>query len=342
VSRNTLFFFLGVLVMASVPLVTKSDYSLTVLINIMFGIYLCICWNLAFGFTGLFSLGHQGFLGIGAYTSTLLYLNYQISPWLGMFVGAFISTILAIVLTFLCYHYRIRGLFFAIVTLAFGMLLQNLFITWDYAHAAIGIYLKIRNAPLDYFFLDRAPYYWIMLTMIVIALGVTHFIQKSHIGYCLNAIREDEDAAEAVGVPSSRYKVLVMAITAFMVSLAGTFYAQFYLYIHPDNMLSIHPAVTMQVGVMAGGAGTLFGPVVGWAFFGLFDEMLRWFPITSLSVASLSRITYGLVLMVIVIFFPEGLIGLFGKVRGIFKPAGAQPEGSPLGSPPVVDPPSEG
>ena len=116
-------------------------------------------------------------------------------------------------------------------------------------------------------------------------------------------------------MPSSRYKVIVMAISAFMISLAGTFYAQFYLYIHPDNVLSIHSAITMQVGTMMGGAGTIFGPVIGWTFFSLFDEMLRWLPIGSLSMAAITRITYGTMLMLVILFFPRGLIGLGKRLR---------------------------
>jgi branched-chain amino acid transport system permease protein len=312
---NYLYFGLGVLVMAYIPLLPTSDYALTVLINVMYGIYLCICWNLTFGYAGLFSVGHQAFVGIGAYTSTLLYLNYRISPWIGMFAGAFLSAILGIILTFFCYHYRIRGLFFAIVTLAFAMLIQSLFMVWDYAHASLGIWLVLKDAPVDCFFMDRAPYYWIILTLVTIALGVTYLIERLRIGFYLTAIREDEDAAEAVGVPSSRYKVIIMAISAFMVSLAGTFYAQFYLYIHPENVLSIMPVITMQLGTMVGGAGTLFGPVIGWAFFALFDEMLRWLPFGSLTMAATSRITYGLLLMLVIIFFPTGIIGLAARLR---------------------------
>ena len=322
---KSLTFGLAVLLLALVPLVTKSDYALTVLISVMFGIYLCLCWNLVFGYAGLFSLGHQAFLGIGAYTSTLLYLNHQISPWIGMFVGACISTVLAVFLTFICYRYRIRGFFFAIVTLAFAMLIQNLFMSWDYVHAAVGIWLVLRDSPWDFYFMDRAFYYWIILIFIVIALAVTRLIDKSRMGYYLTAIREDEDAAEVVGVPSSRYKVMVMAISAFMVSLAGTFYAQFYLYINPDNVLSINSAITMQVGTMMGGAGTLFGPVIGYTFFGLFDEMLRWFPIASLSMAAITRISYGVMLMLVILFFPRGLIGFGERLRkgraAIFGPA---------------------
>lgn len=324
---SLLYFSLGALAVAFVPLVIKSDYFLNLFINIFFGIYLCICWNLVFGYAGLFSLGHQAFLGIGAYTSTLLYLNYKISPWIGMVAGGFISLILAVVLTFICYHYRIRGFFFAIVTLAVGMLIQNLFMSWNYVHAAVGIWLVHKNAPLDFFFMDRSSYYWIIMAYVLFALGVTRLIEKLRVGYYLVAIREDEDAAEAVGVPSSRYKVMIMAISAFMVSLAGTFYAQFYLYIHPDNVLSLGPAINMQIGTMMGGAGTLFGPVIGWTFFGLFDEMLRWFPIGSLTMAVLSRIIYGLMLMVVIIFFPTGLIGLRWRRRKMEMPTSGNSTG---------------
>jgi branched-chain amino acid transport system permease protein len=314
-SGKTIYSGIGVLIMALLPLAVKSEYFLTVLINVMFGIYLCVCWNLVFGYAGLFSIGHQAFLGIGAYTSTILYLNFQVSPWIGMFAGAILSAILAVFITFICYRYRIRGFFFAIVTLAFGMLMQNLFMSWDYAHAAVGIWLVLRDAPWDFYFMDRAPYYWVMLALVVLSLVVSYFIERSRMGSYLIAIREDEDAAEAVGVPSSRYKVIVMAVSAFMISLAGTFYAQFYLYIQPDNVLSIHSAITMQVGTMMGGAGTLFGPVIGWTFFALFDEMLRWLPIGSLSMAAITRISYGVMLMLIIVFFPTGLIGLGEKFR---------------------------
>ncbi len=314
-SGNTLYFGLAVLIMALLPLAVKSEYFLTVLINVMFGIYLCVCWNLVFGYAGLFSIGHQAFLGIGAYTSTILYLNFQVSPWIGMLAGAILSAILAVFITFICYRYRIRGFFFAIVTLAFAMLMQNLFMSWDYVHSAVGIWLLLRDAPWDFYFMERAPYYWIMLALVVLSLVVSFFIERSRMGSYLIAIREDEDAAEAVGVPSSRYKVIVMAVSAFMISLAGTFYAQFYLYIQPDNVFSIHSAITMQVGTMMGGAGTLFGPVIGWTFFALFDEMLRWLPIGSLSMAAITRISYGVMLMLIIVFFPTGLIGLGEKFR---------------------------
>lgn len=335
---HSLYFGLAVLLLALVPFLTPSDYILTVLVSILFGIYLCICWNLVFGYAGLFSLGHQAFLGIGAYTSTLLFLNYQISPWIGMFAGAFLSAALAVGLTFICYRYRIRGFFFAIVTLAFAMLMQNLFMSWDYVHAAVGIWLVLKDSPLNFYFMGRAPYYWIILAYVVFALGVSRFIQESRMGYYLTAVREDEDAAEVLGVPSSRCKVLIMAISAFMISLAGTFYAQFYLYIHPDNVLGIHSAITMQVGTMMGGAGTLFGPVIGWTFFALFDEMLRWLPIGSLSMAAITRISYGVMLMLVIVFFPHGLIGMgarmravraavFGRPRPAVSPGAGNPEG---------------
>ncbi len=314
-SGNIMYFGLAVLIMALLPLAVKSEYFLTVLINVMFGIYLCVCWNLVFGYAGLFSIGHQAFLGIGAYASTILYLNFQVSPWIGMLAGAVLSAILAVFITFICYRYRIRGFFFAIVTLAFAMLMQNLFMSWDYVHSAVGIWLLLRDAPWDFYFMERAPYYWIMLALVVLSLVVSFFIERSRMGSYLIAIREDEDAAEAVGVPSSRYKVIVMAVSAFMISLAGTFYAQFYLYIQPDNVFSIHSAITMQVGTMMGGAGTLFGPVIGWTFFALFDEMLRWLPIGSLSMAAITRISYGVMLMLIIVFFPTGLIGLGEKFR---------------------------
>jgi branched-chain amino acid transport system permease protein len=301
---------LFVVALLTLPFFFKSDYHLTILIGALYGVYICVCWNLAAGYAGLFSLGHQAFLGLGAYTSTILLMKYKITPWLGMFVGGMIAAVFAAFITFICYRYRVKGMFFAVATLAFGYLLQALFMTWDFVNASTGIYLILQDKPQDFFFMNRQPYYWIISSLLIIALLITNYLEHSRLGYYMIAIREDEDVAESLGVNSSRCKIMVMTLSAFLTALGGTFYAQFYLYISPSCVLSMEPLITMQVGTLVGGSGTLFGPVLGWAFFSFLGEFLRGLPLGATSVGVLSRIIWGFSLIVVILFLPTGMIGL--------------------------------
>lgn len=303
-------FILFVVALLALPFFVRSDYHLTILIGALYGAYICMCWNLAAGYAGLFSLGHQAFLGLGAYTSTILLIKYKITPWLGMFVGGTIAAVFAALITFICYRYRLKGMFFAVATLAFGYLLQALFMTWDYVNASTGIYLVLQDKPQDFFFMSRQPYYWIISAMLIISLLITNYLEHSRLGYYMVAIREDEDVAESLGVNSSRCKIMVMTLSAFLTALGGTFYAQFYLYISPACVLSLEPVITMQVGTLVGGSGTLFGPVIGWAFFSFLGEFLRGLPLGATAVGVLSRIIWGFSLIIVILFLPTGMIGL--------------------------------
>ncbi len=314
--KKTLF-ILFALALFSAPLFVKSDYLLTVLIGALFGAYICVCWNLAAGYAGLFSLGHQAFLGLGAYTSTILLIKYKITPWVGMLVGGMIAAVFAAFITFVCYRYRVKGMFFAVATLAFGFLLQALFMTWDYVEASTGIWLTLQNKPQDFFFMARTPYYWIISALLIISLLITYYLEHSRLGYYMVAIREDEDVAESLGVNSSKCKIMVMTLSAFLTALGGTFYAQFYLYVSPECVLSLDPLITMQVGTLVGGSGTLFGPVIGWAFFSFLGEYLRGLPLGGTAVGVISRIIWGLSLLLVILFLPTGMIGLGRRLMGL-------------------------
>jgi branched-chain amino acid transport system permease protein len=310
-------FVLFVLLLFSGPLFIRSDYLLTVLIGALYGAYICVCWNLAAGYTGLFSLGHQAFLGLGAYTSTILFLKYKITPWVGMFIGGVIAAMFAAFITFICYRYRLKGMFFAVATLAFALALQAIFMIWNYVNAATGIWLTLQNNPINFFFIGRAPYYWVICLLLVISLLITYYVERSRLGYYMVAIREDEDVAESLGVNTSRFKVIVMMLSAFLTALGGTFYAQFYLYISPISILSLDPLISMQVGTLVGGSGTLLGPVIGWGFFSILGEFLRGLPLGATAVGVISRIIWGLCLLLVILFLPTGMIGLGRKLIGL-------------------------
>lgn len=308
------------LVMYLLPLWMQSDYLYTAIINAMFLSYIALCWNMAGGYAGLLSLCHATFLGIGAYTSTVLLLNFGISPWAGMVAGAAIAAALAAGITYVCFRYRLRGIFFAITTMVFLMVVWSLFISWDYVRASVGIWLPLKDAPRDYFFLSRVPYYYIIITLVVLVIAVTHVMTRSRIGYYLKAIKGDEDAAEALGVDTARYKTIVMAISAALIALGGTFYAQFYLYVHPDRILSFEPQILMKVGALVGGTGTVVGPLVGSTALSFFDEFLRGLPMQGHEAAAVARIVYGALLIVVVLFIPQGIMGVLADLRGKVVP----------------------
>jgi len=297
------------------PLV-MNDHLLTVAITGLMWAYLCLSWNLVFGFAGQFSLGHALFWGIGAYTSTVLFVNYGLTPWVGIFVGGFLSAIAAWLISLVVLRYRVKGVYFALMTLAFAEVFTGLALNWDYIRGPVGILLPMKNSPGNLFFIARAPYYYFILGLLCLGLGVTYGIQKSKLGYYLKAVREDEEAAEVSGVPSSRYKILAMIISAFLTALGGTFYAQFFLYISPEIMFGFGSQMTMMIGTMVGGAGTLLGPVLGSLVFSFLGELLRSLPLAhSREIVTVERMIWALVLVVVIFYLPGGLVTLGDRVK---------------------------
>lgn len=305
-----------VLLAALAPLVA-AEYLLTAATVVLFSCYLAQCWNLAAGYAGQFSLGHALFLGIGGYTSTVLFLNFGISPWFGALAGAVLAAIAGAALSALAFRFQVKGVFFAVITLSAAEVGRSLFEEWNYIGGTSGLMMVLSDQPQNMMFLSRVPYYELILAMVVlIGLG-TWALERSRFGQQLKALREDEAAAEATGVPTFRCKVAIITISAACSALAGTFYAQFLLFIVPETLFSFEHTLTMMLGAMIGGIGTIFGPIFGAVLFGSLSEVLRSLPLTgSREVASLLRIVYALVLIVIVLRLPGGLISLLRRRKG--------------------------
>jgi branched-chain amino acid transport system permease protein len=283
-------------------------------ILILFNCYLAQCWNLAAGYAGQFSLGHTVFLAAGAYTSTVLFRDYGVSPWIGMWAGAVIAAALGAALSAVAFWYRVRGVFFAVITLSSVEVFRGLFAGLEFLGGTSGIFLISANDPANMNFLSRVPYYEIILAMVVLAGLGTLWLERSRFGQYLMALREDEDAAEASGVPTFRCKVGIIAISAAATALAGTFYAQFLLFIVPETLFTFDHMLNMMLGTIVGGSGTVIGPIIGSVLFGLFSDVLRALPfVNSREAASLVRIGYGLVLVVLVLRMPRGIVGLWRR-----------------------------
>jgi branched-chain amino acid transport system permease protein len=305
-----------ILLMAVPPFLSK--YALEVLISVLFFAYLGAAWNILGGYAGQFSFGHAAYFGIGAYTSTLLFLRLGLSPWLGMIAGALLAAAFGLFAGYLSFRYGLRGPYFSLVTLAFAEMLRLVAVNWKFVGSSLGLVIPSRSAPHLFLFAEKLPYYYVVLVMALGALYVTRRLERSALGYGLIAVRENEDAAEASGVDAMGAKLRAMAISSFMTALGGTFYAQYFAYIDPT--ITFGPSVSIQglLQAIVGGAGTVLGPFLG-AF------VLT--PVSELSRALLRGrpgvdvMMYGVILILVISFLPQGLTG-WARRRRLAGPAG--------------------
>ncbi|HSB71664.1 MAG TPA: branched-chain amino acid ABC transporter ATP-binding protein/permease [Candidatus Methylomirabilis sp.] len=315
-----------------------SEHLITVAITTLFMILLSVAWNLALGYGGQFSLGHSVFLGVGAYTSTVLYTKLGLTPWIGMVASGLLASAVAVLLSLVAFRYEVRGVYFALLTLASAEVFRGLASSWDFINGPVGILLTMKAAPGEFLFLDRLPYYYAILSLVGLGLAITAVLERSRFGYALMALREDELAAETTGVDTYRSKVAVMGLSAFLTGLGGCFYAQFYLYISPEIGFAFEHQLNMLMGTMIGGAGTLWGPVVGTTIFSSLSELMRSLPFQSTrAVATASKMVYAGLLMLIIIYLPGGIMSL--RLRRTARPAPAPPVPA-VGAPAIIRPAS--
>jgi len=297
-------------VAAAAPLVA-GQHLLTAFIVALHAAYMALAWNVAAGYAGQFSLGHSLFYGIGAYASTMLYLKLGLTPWVGMFAGAALAGVVGVLLALGVYRYNVRGIFFALVTLGAAEVAKGLADNWDWIKGPVGILLTMKAAPAEFFFLRREPYYYVALAMVVAIVALSLVLERSRLGQHFLAVREDEAAAEASGVDTYRAKTIAIGLSAALTAFAGSFYAQFYLYISPETVFTFEPQLTMMLGTMVGGAGTALGPVLGSVLFSGLGEALRNLPFENTrQVVIGSKLVYAILLIVILIYLPGGLITL--------------------------------
>jgi len=233
------------------------------LLIFLFG-YLAQCWNILGGFAGQLSLGHAAFFGIGAYTSTLLFTNFGLSPWIGMILGMSLAGLFGLFVGFVSFHYRLVGPFFTLATIAFAELVRLSALHLKFTGGSMGVLIPLQGDSVWQFqFSGKAPYYYISLFMLIAVTALIWWIARSRLGYYLHAIRQDEDAAEAIGVNTRKYKLIAATLSAALTGAGGTFYAQYTQYIVPDDILTVGLSVEIILRAIIGGSGTVLGPVVG-------------------------------------------------------------------------------
>jgi branched-chain amino acid transport system permease protein len=287
------------------PLLPK--YFLEILIAVLLSGYLGASWNILGGYAGQFSFGHAAFFGIGAYTSTLLYLRLGLTPWLGMLAGGALATAFGLFAGYLSFRYGLRGPYFALVTLAFAEMLRVVAVNWRAVGSSLGLVIPTRGSAAHLFsFAEKLPYYYVILAMALAALWITRRVERAKVGYALVAVRENEDAAEAAGVDALGTKLRAMALSAFLTALGGTFYAQYFAYIDPS--LTFGPTVSIQglLPAIVGGAGTVFGPLLGSFVLTPVSELTR---AVLRGRAGADIMLYGVILILVISFLPQGLMG---------------------------------
>ncbi|MEO6743791.1 MAG: branched-chain amino acid ABC transporter permease [Caldimonas sp.] len=299
---------LAVLLAAPAALVGRP-FELRLLTLLFLYALLAHGWNILGGYAGQTSIGHGLFFGVGAYVSTLLGIKLGVNPWFGMVAGAAGAAALGVLISIPCF--RLRGHYFVIATLVVAESAQQLVTGWDGVGGALGLQVPMASEGMKHFQFhrDKTGYYYIALAMLVVVTVAIWLMQRSRFGIVLQAIRDDEEAAASLGFSTIRYKLVAMALSAGLVGACGVFYAQYVLYIDPASVLSLALSVLMALIVILGGAGTVAGPIVGAAILLPLSEYSR--VMFSGSGRNVDLLVYGMMIMIVAVFRPEGLMSLF-------------------------------
>ena len=297
------------ILMIALPWLITSSFALEILVRILLFAFIGTSWNLLGGYAKQLSLGHVAFFGLGAYTSTLMEINFGISPWIGMVVGGFVGMSASLPIGWLCF--RLKGPYFTISTIATANVLMLIFLKFrDFAYGAEGTTIpNLGNAPLMMQFETKTPYYYIVLGLLVISLAITAWIERSRVGYYLIALGEDEDAAEASGVDVVKVKRNIYMLSAFLTGLAGTFYTQYIYFIDPQTAFSFNVSIEAALVSIVGGIGTLWGPVIGTVLLETTTALLQSY--LGNSIGGIQLTVYSLTLMAVILIRPTGIVGYF-------------------------------
>ena len=299
------------------PFVVSSVWQ-NLLITTFYFAFLGQAWNVLGGYAGQLSLGHAAFFAIGAYTSVVLHTHLGISPWLGMFAGALLAALVSQAIGYLGFRFGLRGFYFILLTLAAAEILRLIALHLPLLGGYTGLFINFTPNPWQFQFKGKVSYYFVALGLLAVASAVVWLIERSKFGAYLVAIREDEDAAEALGVDTFRYKMLAYAVSAALTALGGTFYAYYQFYLQPNTILNIHHSVDIMIRPIVGGSGTILGPILGSFLLELLGEFSR--TVFAAGAAGLYVAIYGALLILVVLFLPRGvyptLLGWLRRAAG--------------------------
>jgi branched-chain amino acid transport system permease protein len=304
-----------VALLAAVPLFTASNVVLNFLITAFLIALAGQGWNLLGGYGGQYSFGHAAFFGTAAYATAILQVRYGVNAWLGLLIGIAAGALVGAVIGVLTFRSGLKGSYFSLVTLAFAEVLRIIASVAPITGAGVGTLIPLDLHAQAFQFQSRAPFYWIALALVALALVVTRAIENSRFGAYLVAVRENEDAAGALGVDAFTVKLCAITVSAAITAAAGCFYAQYFLFV--DAAIAYGPWISIDalLAPIVGGAGTVFGPLLGALVVKTLGETTK--HVTG-DAPGLDLVIYGLLLVGVVGLAPRGIAGLltgFARAR---------------------------
>jgi branched-chain amino acid transport system permease protein len=288
-----------------------GNYLLSVATLILYFAYTGQAWNVMMGFAGQLSLGHALYVGVGGYTAGAIFYHWGIGPWAGLWVAMALCVALGVVIGFLAFRFGISGVYFALLTIAFAEFTRIGFDHLDWTGGPGGMFLKVAQRDTWDLANFRGPplmYYYTILFLTGAALALCALLLRSKAGYYWQAIRENEEAAQALGINTFRWKMLAVAISSAMTSVAGVFYAFYYNNLFPEQVFNIGRSIEIILGPVIGGVGTLFGPILGAVVLTvLSDTLTELLAALGWEIPGIKQVFYGVVLLAVVMFLPNGI-----------------------------------
>ena len=304
----------------ALPAVAGS-YVLSVATLILFFAYTGQAWNVMMGFAGQLSLGHSLYVGVGAYAAAGLYFHYGIGPWAGLWLALVLCVLLGAAIGFLAFRFGISGVYFALLTIAFAEFTRIGFDHIDWLGGPGGLFIKVaQREHLDLANLRGPPamFYYVMLALAASAFALCAWLLRSRAGYYWQAIREDEPAAQALGINTFRWKMLAIMISSAMTSVAGVFFAFYYNNLFPEQLFNIGRSIEIILGPVIGGVGTLFGPILGAAVLTMLaDGITEALAALGIEIPGVKQVFYGIVLLGVVMFLPHGIWPTLARRLGL-------------------------
>lgn len=303
--------------LACIPLITSSNVVLNFMVTTLLLTLAGQGWNVLGGYGGQYSFGHAAFFGTGAYVTAILQMRYGLNAWPAFATGIVAGAGVGAIIGGLTFPSGLRGSYFALVTLAFAEVLRIVASVTPITGAGVGILIKLDLGARALQFQSRAAFYWFILALVAGALVITRLIEQSRFGAWLVAVRENEDAARALGVDATRVKLGAMTVSAAMAAAAGCFYAQYFLFI--DASIAYGPWISVEalLAPIVGGVGTVFGPLLGALMVKTLGEAAKF--VTG-DVPGLDLVVFGVVLILVVGVAPRGVAGVVARFRAWLAP----------------------
>ena len=308
--RQQFLLALVIVLLLLVPALLPS-FLIPVAITVFIYASLALGWNIVMGYTGQLSLAQTLFIGAGAYTPALLFINFKISPWLGMWAGAVVAVALAVFIGYVCFRYRVKGIYFSLVSIAFSQIGLAFVTTFKVLGGAHELFWPITRAAADFQFTGDVPFYYIGLVMLGAMTFFAYLLRRTRTGYYFFAIRDNEEAAQAIGINTTKYKIIALALSAFLTSIAGTYWVQYLGMAIAREQMGLDILILLILCALIGGLGSIFGPILGALFVVILGTLLRWY--LPMIPGGANVMIYAALLILAILFMPQGIAGLLGR-----------------------------